>query len=131
MTLHPQTRLQDLLETWPFLVDFLAGLSPDYRILRRPLLRRTLARGATLERVAVMGGRPVDRLLAEIAAEVRARTGEEVTVRGEAPQGGRADALKGIIRDLHRGASVEQVKGRFDELVSGSPPGRSSRWSSR
>ncbi len=132
MIIHPGTRLQDLMKPYPFLADFLAGLSPDYRLLRQPLLRRTLARAATLERVAVMGDRPVRRLLEEIAAEVRARTGEELTVaeRAEpqaappADEAARAEVLKEIIRDLHRGVPVGQVKGRFDELVREVAPGQ-------
>ena len=124
MNLQPQTRLQELLEAWPFLAELLAGLSPSYRILRRPLLRRTLARGATVERMAAMGGLPVDRLMARIAEEVRARTGAEIEVEGEGPP---SEAGRGA--DAGAGAGVREDAGDADasragrERVERVPPG--------
>lgn len=118
MTLSPKTRLQDLLRRYPFLEASLVGLSPRFRLLRQPLMRGLLARTATLEKIAATGGVDLQRLMQNLAAEIRAKTGEEAQIAASsaAPED-RARTLKEIIRDLHRGVPVERVKQRFAELV--------------
>lgn len=64
----------------------------------------------------------MDTLLTEIAAEIKVKTGREVSVGrdGNAPQqdaAARQELLKGIIRDLHAGVEMAVLKHRFHELV--------------
>ena len=39
MVLRPASKLDPLLGTYPFLLEFLAGLSPKFEKLRNPILR--------------------------------------------------------------------------------------------
>jgi DUF438 domain-containing protein len=126
MTLKPSNKLDPLLETYPFLLDFLAGYSPKYQKLRNPILRKTVGKLATLDQVARMGDIPVGRLLEAVAAEIRRMTSATVRVEaGDGPAGSavftdresRKEVLKDIIRDLHRGGDVETLKKRFADLV--------------
>jgi len=126
MTLDAKTKLAELLKSYPFLLEFLAGWSPKFAKLRNPLLRNTVGKLATLDQVAAMGDIPLDRLLAAIGDEVRRLTGETVS-GGSAAAGGPAPAftdraakkevLKDIIRDLHAGGDADALKERFAALV--------------
>ncbi len=51
-SITPDSRLGDLLERWPGLEDVLLELSPHFRALRNPVLRRTVAKVATLRQVS-------------------------------------------------------------------------------
>jgi PAS domain S-box-containing protein len=126
MRIVPETKLDSLLKAYPFLLDFLAGWSPQFAKLRNPLLRNTVGKLATLEQVAALGEVPLDRLFAAIGGEVRRVKGETVEWGdglpgpGPAPFADRAakkEILKDIIRDLHAGGDVEALKSRFATLV--------------
>lgn len=62
----PATKLAELLESWPELEDALIAQAPAFRRLRNPVLRRTVARVATLEQAAGVGGVPVRELVAAL-----------------------------------------------------------------
>jgi DUF438 domain-containing protein len=125
MRLEPGGRLDDLLKAYPFLLEFLAGLSPKFAKLRNPVLRKTVGRLATLQQVAGLGDMEVDKLLAAIGAEIRRVTGEELrpeAAAGAAPtpfrdRDARLEVLKDIIRDLHAGEDIDVLHRRFAELV--------------
>ena len=126
MIFDAKTKLDALLKTYPFLLEFLAGWSPKFDKLRNPLLRNTVGKLATLDQIATLGDVPLDKLLAAIGEEVRRVTGESVLAEtgkadGPAPaftdRAAKKEVLKDIIRDLHRGGDVEVLKKRFGELV--------------
>jgi len=50
--LTPATKVADLLESWPELEEVLIAHAPAFRRLKNPVLRRTVARVATLEQAA-------------------------------------------------------------------------------
>ncbi|WP_456391831.1 DUF1858 domain-containing protein [Nitratifractor sp.] len=56
MEITPETRIHALLENYPKLESFLMKLNPKYKKLKNPVLRRTVARIATLSQVAKIGG---------------------------------------------------------------------------
>ncbi|MBM4396231.1 MAG: DUF1858 domain-containing protein [Deltaproteobacteria bacterium] len=59
----PDTKVGTLLEQHPEVEEVLIGMSPEFRRLRNPVLRRTLARIATLRQVAGVGGVPLGDLV--------------------------------------------------------------------
>ena len=67
-TINPDSLVGDLLERWPGLEAVLVEISPHFEALRNPVLRRTVARVATLRQVSAVSGVPlgvlVDRLRA-------------------------------------------------------------------
>jgi uncharacterized protein len=124
MSIGPRTRLDDLLKEFPFLLDFLAGLSPRFAKLRNPVMRRTVGRVATLHQVAGFGGLPLPELLLKIQAEIKRAAGEDVGIEagGTSPEpvdtgDARQEVLKDIIRELHEGGDLEEQKRRFAELI--------------
>ncbi len=126
MEISPETKINDLLSAYPFLIDFLAERYPAFSKLKNPLLRKTVGKVATLSKASAMGGVPLNTLLAVVAGEILEQTNDSVTLVN---QGGKAEptgphtreerqeTLKGIIRDLHDGLPVEQAKGRFQEML--------------
>lgn len=62
----PATRVADLLESWPELEEVLIAQAPAFRRLKNPVLRRTVARVATLTQAAGVGGIPVRELVATL-----------------------------------------------------------------
>ncbi len=123
MHITPKTKLDELLCAHPFLKDFLIRMDPHFKTLDNPLLRKTIGRMATLSRVSMVGGIELNKLMDDIAGEITRRTGEGVTVEREertdivAGPEERIEALKEIIKDLHKGVDVKTVKQRFFELI--------------
>ncbi|MBC7364488.1 MAG: DUF438 domain-containing protein [Candidatus Aminicenantes bacterium] len=122
MKINGQTKLSALLEQHPYLLDFLVTLSPHYAKLKNPLLRKTLGRLATLQQVAEEGKIPLEELLARLEEEISKRIVMKEAGNGSLPRGkssdtSRTEALKQIIRELHRGGRVEELKKRFAELI--------------
>ena len=126
MNIDGKTKLDALLKSHPFLLDYLACFTPSFAKLKNPLLRKTVGKMASLEQVAAMGDVPLPKLLEAIAAEIRRVTGEMVetgaasgagTGAGVADQAAKKEILKGIIRDLHAGGDVSALQARFAALV--------------
>ncbi len=126
MELGPKTKIDDLLSSYPFLLDFFLDQSPKFKILKNPFSRKTIGKVATMTQVASIGGIPLQQLLGDIARKIEAETGEQVTLAagdGEAEprafedEEARRLVLKEIIRDLHDGEDMESIKRRFQELV--------------
>jgi len=125
MQITRETKVHDLLEAYPYLLGYLADLRPEFGKLRNPVLRNTVARVASLETVAEMGGMDVGELLDLVTTEIarheihaRDEAATAAVPAGAAARAARQEQLKAIIRKLHDGASVESVKAEFDALTA-------------
>ncbi len=122
MTITPKTTVHSLLKEHPFLLDFLAEYHPEFKKLTNPVLRRTVGRMATLDAVAEQGNVPLNQLMLDIAAEIEKKTGARPQVAdvvdAETIDPARLEALHAIVKDLHTGRSVDEVKPRFGELIA-------------
>ena len=123
MNISPKTKLDELLCTYPFLKDFLIQMDPHFKTLDNPIVRNTIGRVATLSRVAMVGGIELGKLMDNIAREITRRTGDEIKIKGgDQPEviagpEERIEALKEIIKDLHKGVDLKTLKRRFLELI--------------
>ncbi len=126
MELSPRTKVNDILARYPFLKDFLISLNPEFKMLDNPFMRKTVGRIASLGKAAMISGMNVERLLGDIAAEIKKRTGESVSVIvGEAGMDedeARIETMKQIIKELHGGKDVESQKKKFHELIKDVAP---------
>jgi len=66
----PSTRVGALLDRYPQLEDVLIGLAPPFRKLKNPLLRKGVARVASLQHAAVVGGMSAGELVNKLRAAV-------------------------------------------------------------
>jgi hypothetical protein len=125
MEINKGSKIDDLLKSHPFLVDFLIAVSPKFKALRNPLMRKTVGKVATIEKAASVGGLDPEKLVAMIAAEIarQAAAGASSPEAGAppAPTGPteRQEALKKVIRDLHAGGDKEALKKKFKEMIQG------------
>ena len=126
MELSPKTKINELLSGYPFLLEFFLGRSPKFKVLKNPLTRKTVGKLATMTQVASIGELDLDQLLADIAREIKEKTGEQVAIKqamnaAETPapedREARQEILKGIIRDLHNGEEMAILKQRFHDLI--------------
>lgn len=71
--IHPETKVGVLLEAYPELEEVLIGLAPAFSKLRNPVLRKTVAKVATLEQAARIGGINVRDLVCRLREAVGQR----------------------------------------------------------
>jgi len=130
MEINATTRINDLLKEYPFLEDFLVRLSPKFKGLKNPIMRKTIGKVATLGKIAGIGGLDLNDFLATLTAEINRQVGTAATPDGSTPDGDGADdiisdpekkqaALKEIIKALHAGEDMAVLKQRFSQLISG------------
>lgn len=70
LIISPKTKIGELLQAYPELEPVLISLSPMFEKLRNPVLRRTVARVATIQQVSVVGGMPVEEIVNRLRQEV-------------------------------------------------------------
>ena len=63
LIITPKTKIYDLLEAYPQLEDPLISAAPQFKKLKNPILRRTIARVTTLSQAATIGGIRVEELV--------------------------------------------------------------------
>lgn len=128
MQLNAETKIDALLQQYPFLLDFLVAQAPMFKNLKNPLMRKTVGKFATLGKAAAIAGLDVDDLLQKIQAEIEKKNGPETAGEKPAPdfpmaapqdQKKREALLKEIIADLHAGHDVDSLKDRFRQAIGG------------
>jgi hypothetical protein len=63
LIITPKTKIYDMLEAYPMLEDVLIDLAPEFRKLKNPVLRKTIARITNLSQAATIGGLNVEQLV--------------------------------------------------------------------
>ena len=66
--IRPSTRVSMLLRDYPQLEDTLIAMAPAFRKLKNPILRRSVAKVATLRHAAAVAQLPVDDLVNRLRA---------------------------------------------------------------
>ncbi|MGA1792664.1 MAG: DUF438 domain-containing protein [Thermoplasmatota archaeon] len=120
MKLDGSTLIGDLIDDYPFLLGYLPRISPVFTKLQDPEMRKQMGKIATLEMVSQMGGVELHDLIGALIGEIERVTGKRIEgTRSEADQTSdeNIEQLKSIIKDLHSGKTVEEVKGRFLNLA--------------
>jgi hypothetical protein len=60
LVITPQTKIAELLDTYPELESVLIVLAPAFKKLQNPILRKTVARVTSIRQAAAIGKLPVD-----------------------------------------------------------------------
>ncbi|MDX1708477.1 MAG: DUF438 domain-containing protein, partial [Desulfobacterales bacterium] len=128
MEINANTKIDDLLKQYPFLEDFLVALSPKFKGLKNPIMRKTIGKVATLGKVAGIGGLDPDDFLAALTKEIDRKKGKPKAAAKSTTDGAdsavgdpaeKQQALKEIIKALHAGEDMAVLKQRFRQLVQG------------
>lgn len=122
MKITDTTKIHDLLNSYPFLEDFLVAYHPKFEMLKNKMARATIGRVATLRTAAGIANIDIGALLGAVAAEIEKHTGEAPEVVKPADGSGqdrreRVEILKGIIQNLHDGGDLNEARKRFAEAV--------------
>jgi len=70
LIITPKTKVLELIETYPQLEDVLIEYAPAFKNLKNPVLRRTVAKIATLQQAAAIGGVKTEELINRLRKEV-------------------------------------------------------------
>jgi hypothetical protein len=70
LLITPKTRVLQLIEAYPQLESVLVAMVPAFRKLQNPLLRRTVAKVASLQQAAAVGGLKTEELINRLRREV-------------------------------------------------------------
>ena len=128
MGITAKTKIDELLKQYPFLEDVLITLSPKFKGLKNPIMRKTMGKIATLEMASTVSGLNVNTLIEALTDEIEKNGGGENIDAGSASDSQvepltdpkeRQAALKGIIKDLHAGEDMAVLKQRFRDLIQG------------
>ena len=63
LIITPKTKIYDLLESYPELEDILISSAPEFKKLKNPILRKTIARITNISQAATIGGLNVEELV--------------------------------------------------------------------
>lgn len=70
LIITPKTKVLELIETYPELEDILIEYAPAFKKLKNPVLRRTVAKIATLQQAAAIGNVKTEDLINRLRKEV-------------------------------------------------------------
>ncbi len=120
LNIDGSTKIGELMEKYPFLLDHLTDISPNYSKLKDPEMMQQMGQIATLEMISRMGGVELHDLIRALSSRIEKVTGEKMegVASMDAGSDEKLQALKSIITDLHSGKSVEDVKQRFLDLAT-------------
>jgi hypothetical protein len=77
LIITPKTKIYDLLEAFPELEDTLIGSAPEFKKLKNPVLRKTIARITNIGQAATIGGLNVEELVNRLREKVGQNTLEQ------------------------------------------------------
>ncbi|MFX0012959.1 MAG: DUF438 domain-containing protein [Promethearchaeota archaeon] len=123
--LTESTKIKDLIEEFPFIINTLISLDPKLRRLNNPFLRKTIGRKATLTDVSQMSGTALPELLQVLAASIEKNVSKKVIIEladegksgWQSEHARRQEMLKALILELHEGGDLKDLQKRFRELL--------------
>lgn len=79
LIITPKTKVLQAIEAYPQLEELLISYVPAFVKLKNPVLRKTVARIATLQQAAAIGNVPVEELINKLRAEI----GQDLFIQNE------------------------------------------------
>jgi len=110
VTIDPETKVGALLDAYPALKDTLVEMAPAFQKLSNPVLRRTVAKVATLEQAARMGGVSLPEMIRRLraAAGVDGRAVVDRSGAGACGNGSSWLAACAVAEDIDAAAMLER-----------------------
>jgi hypothetical protein len=119
VSITPETKIAELLDAYPHLEEVLLQQSPHFKHLKNPILRKTVAKVATLEKAAQMGGIPLRQLIATLRQAAGLPVEHSTADHGT---GGRPTGMDGPVPDWLDEAKVTLTIDADRLLESGQVP---------
>lgn len=70
LIITPETKVYDLLNHYPQLEDVLIQITPVFKKLKNPVLRKTIAKVTSLKQAAIVGSTSLDTIINRLRKEV-------------------------------------------------------------
>ncbi|MBK7709904.1 MAG: DUF1858 domain-containing protein [Bacteroidales bacterium] len=102
-TISPKTKIGELLDAFPELEPVLIAMSPSFEKLKNPILRRTVAKVATLQQVAIVGGLNIEDLIRQLRKEA-----------GQSDEEHGFDNQEYVTPEMPEWFDITKISGRFD-----------------
>ena len=83
LLITPQTRVGELLETYPHLEPLLLEIAPAFRKIKNPILRKTVGKVATLQQASAIGNVPISQIINILRAEVGQEMFQDKQISGD------------------------------------------------
>jgi len=83
LIITPKTKIYDLLEAYPQLEEVLIAAAPEFKKLRNPVLRKTIARITNIGQAATIGGLNVEELVNRLREKVGQGSVEQIDETGD------------------------------------------------
>ena len=123
LLITPDTKIGTLIDEYPFLIDFLPTVYSGYKKLKNPFMRKTLGKIVTMGKAAEMGGLPVLKFISMVQKEIEKQTADGTFQPKERPLDEEKIAtLARIIKELHEGGDIEDLKKQFNDLIEDVSP---------
>jgi len=74
LIITPKTKVAEMLDAYPQLEETLIEIAPQFKKLKNPILRKTIARVTTLSQAAIVGGVKVEELVSNLRAVIGQNT---------------------------------------------------------
>jgi DUF438 domain-containing protein len=110
MEINSSTKILPLIDKYPKVFDDLYKLSSKVKRLKNPIVRKTIGKKATLEKVSELFEIPLETIISTIKSAIEV-SGEEP------PKKDRKEMLKKLLIDMHKGVNIEILKDQFKEAV--------------
>jgi hypothetical protein len=70
LQIRPSTKVADLLDAYPELEEILINMAPPFKKLKNPILRKSVAKVATLQQAAIVGRVDVSSMIDQLRKAV-------------------------------------------------------------
>jgi len=106
LKITPSVTVHELLEAYPELEDLLIGMAPPFKKLRNPILRRSIAKVATIKHISTVGKIPLTDLIRRLREAVGQPLGSDTFVDED------------YYHEKPDWFSIDKVVARIDEATS-------------
>jgi DUF438 domain-containing protein len=116
MKISRETKISELIEAYPFLIDELEKINSAFGLLKDKTARTATGGLATVAMAAGAASMSVDDLLAALQRIIKKHGGKPLEIEDEGHQR-KLETLKQIIRDMHAGGDSDKARKKFNELI--------------
>lgn len=116
MNISKQTKISDLLEKYPFLIEEMEKISSHFSLLKNKVARAMMAKIATIDMAAKAANLSPEELIGAIKKIVDGHGGDVLEIETDEART-RLDTLKEIIKEMHQGGDSVFARKKFNELL--------------
>ena len=115
--LAKDTKIIDLIDEYPFLLEELIKFDSKLKLLKNPIIKKTLGRRATLVDVSKTANVNFTKLVTFLAECIEENAGKSIELDGVYNTEDKKEILKNIVLDLHEGKDMEEMKSIFNKTL--------------